>query len=133
MVLYKHGERLHEGVKSLVENHLKELVEDDVVGTFPRSGVMVSAGASVNERTAGTSKLTTTGSSSSEAGAAGPSSANGPEMAMEGERFLRALRSTWDDHSSSMSKLRSILKYMVSHFVGSIIGLYGCVSLRVCF
>jgi hypothetical protein len=35
------------------------------------------------------------------------------EMVLEGERFLRALKALWEDHVSSMSKLRHILRYMV--------------------
>ena len=31
----------------------------------------------------------------------------------EGERLLKALRAVWDDHISSMNKLKEILKYMV--------------------
>lgn len=31
----------------------------------------------------------------------------------EGERLLKAFRSVWDDHTSSMAKLRDLLKYMV--------------------
>ncbi|KDQ59266.1 hypothetical protein JAAARDRAFT_33992 [Jaapia argillacea MUCL 33604] len=33
-------------------------------------------------------------------------------QSQEGERLLKALRKVWDDHTSSMSKLRDILKYM---------------------
>lgn len=32
----------------------------------------------------------------------------------EGEQLLKAFRHVWNDHTSSMSKLRDILKYMVS-------------------
>lgn len=35
------------------------------------------------------------------------------EMVMEGERFLKALKTVWEDHVSGMSKLRQILRYMV--------------------
>ena len=31
----------------------------------------------------------------------------------DGERLLRAFRTIWEDHTSSMSKLRDLLKYMV--------------------
>lgn len=34
-------------------------------------------------------------------------------QAQEGERLLKAVRAVWDDHISSMSKLRDLLKYMV--------------------
>lgn len=35
------------------------------------------------------------------------------QKGQEVERFLKALRRSWDDHIGSMSKLRDILKYMV--------------------
>jgi cullin 3 len=31
----------------------------------------------------------------------------------DGERLLKAFRAIWEDHTSSMSKLRDLLKYMV--------------------
>lgn len=31
-----------------------------------------------------------------------------------GERFLKAVRDTWDDHCACMGKLRDVLKYVVS-------------------
>lgn len=36
------------------------------------------------------------------------------QQSQEGELLLRALRRVWDDHTGNMSKLRDILKYMVS-------------------
>lgn len=36
------------------------------------------------------------------------------QRSQEVERFLKALRSSWDDHIDGMSKLRDLLKYMVS-------------------
>lgn len=63
------------------------------------------------------------GSGSGAVDEAGPSttstkSGSGPnvqsiESALEGERFLKALKAVWDDHVSSMDKLSKILKYMV--------------------
>ncbi|KAG8916522.1 Cullin-3, partial [Tulasnella sp. 417] len=38
------------------------------------------------------------------------------QQAQEGERLLKAVRAVWDDHISSMSKLRDLLKYMASAF-----------------
>ena len=35
----------------------------------------------------------------------------------EGEVLLKALRKVWDDHTSSMTKIGQILKYMVSHML----------------
>lgn len=36
------------------------------------------------------------------------------QKASEGERLLKAIRDVWDDHIGSMTKLRDLLKYMVS-------------------
>ncbi len=35
------------------------------------------------------------------------------QSSQEGEMLLKALRKVWDDHTSSLSKLRDVLKYMV--------------------
>ncbi len=37
------------------------------------------------------------------------------QKSQEGERLLKALRKVWDDHTSSLTKLRDVLKYMVRH------------------
>lgn len=36
------------------------------------------------------------------------------QRSQEGEMLLKALKKVWDDHTSSLSKLRDVLKYMVS-------------------
>lgn len=35
------------------------------------------------------------------------------QQSQEAETVLKALRKVWDDHTSSLSKLRDVLKYMV--------------------
>lgn len=43
-----------------------------------------------------------------------PSGTGDPiQRSQEGEMLLKALRKVWDDHVSSLSKLRDVLKYMV--------------------
>jgi cullin 3 len=43
-----------------------------------------------------------------------PSSNGDPiQRSQEGEVLLKAIRKVWDDHTSSLSKLRDVLKYMV--------------------
>ena len=37
------------------------------------------------------------------------------QKSQEGEMLLKALKNVWDDHTSSLSKLRDVLKYMVRH------------------
>lgn len=40
-------------------------------------------------------------------------SAEAVEHAVEGDRFLRAVKGVWDDHISAMTKIKDILRYMV--------------------
>lgn len=43
-----------------------------------------------------------------------PSGTGDPiQRGQEGEVLLKAVRKVWDDHTSSLSKLRDVLKYMV--------------------
>ncbi|KAK8853446.1 hypothetical protein IAR55_004152 [Kwoniella newhampshirensis] len=87
MVLFKHGDQLYNGVKTLVAEHLDRLAEEKIVPTFPRSG-----------GTRGAGKL--------------GDGAEAVERAMEGDRFLKAVKGVWDDHTGSMRKLKDVLKYM---------------------
>lgn len=36
------------------------------------------------------------------------------ERATEGDRFLKAVKGVWEDHTGSMRKLKDVLKYMAS-------------------
>ncbi|CAD6563777.1 MAG: Cullin-3 [Tremellales sp. Tagirdzhanova-0007] len=87
MVLFKHGDQLYNGVKALVAEHLDQLAEQTIVPAFPRSG-----------GTRGAGKL--------------GGGAEAVERAMEGDRFLRAVKGVWEDHTGSMRKLKDVLKYM---------------------
>jgi cullin 3 len=80
---------LYSGVKKLIAEHLAKLAEDKIVPTFPRSNVSSGAG-----------KL--------------GGGAEAVERGVEGDRFLKALKSVWEDHTGSMRKLRDVLRYMVS-------------------
>ena len=98
MVLYKResdvtgsvdaadGDQLYNGVKGLIAEHLEQLAQEAIVPTFPRSTGSVSSG----------------------------SGAEAVERAMEGDRFLKAVKGVWDDHTGSMRKLKDVLKYMAS-------------------
>ncbi|BEJ15327.1 hypothetical protein CspHIS471_0410940 [Cutaneotrichosporon sp. HIS471] len=86
MVLYKHGDQLYNGVKGIVAEHLDKLAEERIVPAFPRT-------------------------SATQASAPGGGAA-AVERAVEGDRFLRAVKGVWDDHTGSMRKLKDILKYM---------------------
>lgn len=120
------GDKLYSGVRKLIAEHLDDLAAKDIVPTFPRSGVMNS-----NTTLSNSFKHLGLGSGSGAVEEAGPSTASaksgsgGPnvqsiESALEGERFLKALKAVWDDHISSMDKLSKILKYMVSCASGSV-------------
>lgn len=37
------------------------------------------------------------------------------QRSQEAEVLLKAVRKVWDDHTSSLSRLRDVLKYMVNH------------------
>jgi hypothetical protein len=51
--------------------------------------------------------------------AAGIAGAQSVEMVVEGERFLKAIKFVWEDHSASMKQLTQVLRYMVSFFFPS--------------
>lgn len=87
LVLFKHGDQLYSGVKTLVVEHLDRLAHDRIVPAFPRSG-----------GTRGAGKL--------------GGGAEAIERATEGDRFLKAVKGVWEDHTGSMRKLKDVLKYM---------------------
>ncbi|ORY31654.1 Cullin [Naematelia encephala] len=87
MVLFKHGDQLYNGTKELVAEHLDQLAQEIIVPTFPRSSGTHGAG-----RLGG--------------------GAEAVERAMEGDRFLKAVKQVWEDHTGSMRKLQAVLKYM---------------------
>lgn len=85
MVSQKQGKALYEGTKALVAQNLDKLAKLHIVPTFPMNSATTSAGEE----------------------------GNAIQDTTEGEQLLKAFRFVWDDHTSSMSKLRDILKYMV--------------------
>ncbi|KAL7424536.1 hypothetical protein Q5752_000220 [Cryptotrichosporon argae] len=94
MVLFKHGDTLYSGVKALIAEHLEHLAATQIVPTFPRSSGTHGAG-----------KL--------------GSGADAVERVMEGDRFLKAVKGVWEDHTGSMRKLQDILKYMDKVYTSS--------------
>lgn len=68
--------------------HLEQLANEVIVPTFPRSSGTHGAG-----RLGG--------------------GAEAVERALEGDRFLKAVKGVWEDHTGSMRKLKDVLKYMV--------------------
>lgn len=83
------GDQLYSGVQTLIVQHLDRLAEEKIVPTFPRSG-----------GTRGAGKL--------------GGGAEAIERATEGDRFLKAVKGVWEDHTGSMRKLKDVLKYMAS-------------------
>lgn len=83
------GDQLYRGVQTLIVQHLDRLAEEKIVPTFPRSG-----------GTRGAGKL--------------GGGAEAIERATEGDRFLKAVKGVWEDHTGSMRKLKDVLKYMAS-------------------
>lgn len=79
MVLYKQGDTLYNGVKSLVVENLEHLAKVTLAPSFPT-----------------------------------PGDHDAVQKIQEGENHLKVVREVWDDHVGSMSKLRDLLKYMVS-------------------
>ncbi|KAK4686027.1 cullin 3, partial [Tremellales sp. Uapishka_1] len=94
MVLHKHGDLLYNGVKGLIAEHLDKLAEERIVPTFPRSGGTIGAG-----RMGG--------------------GAEAVERGLEGERFLKAVKGVWEDHTGSMRKLKAVLAYMDKVYTAS--------------
>lgn len=91
------GDQLYNGVKGLIVEHLEQLAEEKIVPTFPRTG---SSYVNARSNAGGSSSYVTGGEAI--------------ERAMEGDRFLKAVKGVWEDHTGSMRKLKDILKYMVS-------------------
>ena len=78
----------------------------------------------MNSNTTSTNPLKTLGIGNAPDEGPSASGSSGPnvqsiESALEGERFLKALKAVWDDHISSMDKLSKILKYMVRSISGA--------------
>ncbi|EIW83862.1 Cullin-domain-containing protein [Coniophora puteana RWD-64-598 SS2] len=95
MVLHKHGEMLYRGVCELVAENVERLARTEIFPAFPQArGVGVGGGAAGAGAVAGMGAGDTT------------------QQSQEGEQLLKAMRKVWDDHTSNMSKLRDILKYM---------------------
>lgn len=105
LVLHKQGKQLYDGVKDLITQNIVKLREGEVCPAFPRAPTATTSSA-------GASGLAIKG-----LGAREDAAWDAASRSQEAERFLKALRSSWDDHVSSMSKLRDILKYMVRSLV----------------
>jgi len=130
---------LYNGTKRQIEEHLVRLCAEKIVPAFPAggatsasSGIVLPEQLSALESSAasfskGKGKAPMTGEVKKGENEEDPS-ANGVAMTatqggdradavaktQSGERFLKAVRDTWDDHCACMSKIRDVLKYVVS-------------------
>lgn len=86
------GDKLYNGCKTLIKEHLEALAEERIVPAFPRGAVVTDGARSVG-------------------------GAEAVERAMEGERFLRAVKGVWDDHNVSMRLFAAIVRYMVRPYL----------------
>jgi cullin 3 len=88
LVLKKMGEKLYEAVKKFEEKWLREEVKPKIQGLL--SGNLVSATAAVGVR--GVSMN---------------------ERRVAGEKFMKGLKSQWEDHNLCMGMITDVLMYMV--------------------
>ncbi|KAL1410816.1 hypothetical protein Q8F55_001759 [Vanrija albida] len=87
MVLFKEGPMLYKGVKELITEHLDLLAEERIVPAFPRASGNHTAGKLGGGQEA-------------------------IERAVEGDRFLRAVKGVWDDHVRAMRSMNHVLAYL---------------------
>lgn len=110
MVLHKEGSRLYEGISNLISEHLQREARNRIQPAFPSASPVP-----------GTAPAAAPDSEPSIA-AVGPSTVSAgmdqQATAQQGEAFLAALKSVWDDHTACMSKLKDLLKYMVRCYTG---------------
>ena len=83
LVLHKQGKMLYDGVCDLISQNLDKHAKEEITPAFPTT---IASGAGEGDPTS---------------------------QSQQGERLLKAFRKVWDDHESSTSKLRDLLKYMV--------------------
>lgn len=88
MVLHKCGDKLYQGVRDVIAQHLEEVSREQIVPAFG-----VGAGT----------------------GGAGIGSARGAS-ADSGATFLKVLKKVWEEHTTCMLMIRDILMYMVRGF-----------------
>lgn len=79
---------LYKGVKELITEHLDLLAEERIVPAFPRASGAHTAGKLGGGQEA-------------------------IERAVEGDRFLRAVKGVWDDHVQAMRSMNHVLAYLV--------------------
>lgn len=139
---YSHGDLLYSGVRRQIEQHLIHLCAKNIVPAFPAGGTsMAAAGIILPEQISSsyTGRSLAKGKASTVIKDAPRPNTNGDTLnededaaangvsisatqggdrtdavarAQAGERLLKAIRDTWEDHCACMSKLRDVLKYV---------------------
>ncbi|RUS34385.1 Cullin [Jimgerdemannia flammicorona] len=84
MVLHKCGDKLYQGVRDVITQHLEEVAREQIVPAF-----------GVGTRAGGTGAGSARGASSD-----------------SGAAFLKVLKKVWEEHSTCMLMIRDILMYM---------------------
>ena len=88
MVLHKMGDRLYNGVKEVITEHLQQVVVETIVPVFPKP--MEGAGGALP---------------------------GGIVAVSGGPHFLHKVKEVWDEHTTCMLMIKDILLYMV-RFLG---------------
>jgi cullin 3 len=129
LCLHRKHKKLYDGISDLIVAHLEREAKDRIEPAFPSSSLLNSvatsgqatlsastpAGASSSKR--GPSGTSLGYASTSAASAVGVTAGYGQgrmAQAMEGETFLNAMKSTWQEHKTGMNKISALLKYLVS-------------------
>lgn len=123
LCLHRKHKKLYDGIADLVVAHLERQAKERIEPAFPTSSVLTAAatastagglsGSSSSARTRTTSLHEVPAVASSSSGTASYGQGR-MAQAMEGETFLNAIKTTWQDHKISMGKIRDVNKYLVS-------------------
>lgn len=105
LVLHKQGDLLYDGITNLVAKHLQQEAKNRIEPAFPTVHLVAFEAASGSHTAMPTLD---------------DDSMDKQATAQEGEKFLGSIKGVWDDHIACMSKLKDLLKYMVSVFSGLI-------------
>lgn len=104
MVLQKMGERLYNGVKEVITEHLNEVTRIKILPAF--SNVLTTG-------THLTTSNTITTASSTERSATSSTRMDMAARIDSGTRFLKVVQWEWEDHMQCMTMIKDILMYLV--------------------
>lgn len=126
LCLHRRHKLLYDGIADLVVANLERQAKERIEPAFPSSSVLTAATtASTSSEPSTTSASSARNRAASTGEAAAVISTNSAvarygqgrmAQAMEGETFLNAIKTTWEEHKTSMSKISSLTGYLVSCF-----------------